>query len=252
MVSAILNRRLSRPENITVSDVSEPRRQYLAQRYGVTATDDNIRAAEGADILVLAVKPQNLAGVLEQLGGHLRAGLLVLSIIAGAKIKTMRRGLKHRRIVRSMPNTPARIGEGVTVWTATPQVTERQIRRSRSILGAMGMEIQVNDERYLDMSTSISGSGPAYFFYFVESLVEAAVKLGIPRDMAEKLASQTISGAAQLIKQSGTPPAELRRAVTSKGGTTAAALEVLDESGFHRMVLQAVKAAYDRARELGG
>ena len=251
MLAAILSKRLSKPQHIRVSDISEPRRQHIAQRYGVTVTDDNHYAAESADVLVLAVKPQNLPEVLNELGGYLKAKQLVLSIIAGAKIETLRHGLKHRRIARSMPNTPAQIGEGITVWTATTQVTERQLRQACAILKAMGSEIYASSEKYLDMATPISGSGPAYFFYFVETLVESAVKLGIPQDIAEKLVLQTMFGAAHLIQQSGKTPADLRRAVTSSGGTTAAALEKLDKSGFQQMILQAVNAAYKRARELG-
>jgi len=251
MLAAVLRTRLSRPQSICVSDISESRRQYLEQKYGVPVTDNNRKAVETADVIVLAVKPQSLAEVMTELGGQLKPRQLVLSIIAGTRIRMLRRGLKHRRIVRVMPNTPSQIGEGMTVWTATRQVTDRQKKQVRSILGVMGKEIRFDDEKHIDIATAISGSGPAYFFLFVESLVESAVKIGIPRETAETLVLQTMLGAARLIQQSDKPPAELRRMVTSPGGTTAAAIEQFENDHFSQIVLQAVTAAYKRARELG-
>jgi len=150
-----------------------------------------------------------------------------------------------------MPNTPAQIGEGISVWTATAEVTEMQKEWASSILGTMGNEIYVADEKYLDMATAVSGSGPAYFFLFVESLIESAVHIGLPRDIAEELVLQTMLGSGHLIQKSGKPPAELRRMVTSPGGTTAEALLQLEKSGFSNLVRQAVTAAYNRARRLG-
>ena len=164
----------------------------------------------------------------------------------------MRDGLKHKRIVRSMPNTPAQIGEGMTVWTATQEVDERQRKAARSILAVMGKEIFVEDEQAIDMATAVSGSGPAYFFLFVEALIDAAVGVGLPRPMARTMVLQTMLGAGRLIEKSGTEPAELRRMVTSKGGTTAEALRVFEEGNFSPLVVRAVAAAHRRARELGG
>ena len=251
MFTAILGKRLSEPQNIRVSDISEARRQYLQQKYDIIATDNNRAAAEKGDIIILAVKPQHLSQVMAEFSGSIKPGQLVLSIIAGARIKTLRQGLRHRRIIRTMPNTLAQIGEGITVWTATKQVTLKQAKQARSILGAMGKEIHVEDEKYLDMSNAISGSGPAYFFLFVESLIDAGVKIGIPRDTAEKLVLQTMIGATHLVQQSDKSPAELRRAVTSPGGTTAAAISQFETGNFNQLVRQAVIAAYKRARELG-
>jgi len=251
MLAAALEDGLAKPESIWVSDVSQERCQALAQKYGVTAMAGNLEAISGKDIVVLAIKPQNLAEVMTEIGGQLKPGQVVFSIVAGARIETLSKGLQHGAIARAMPNTPAQIGEGMSVWTATPQVTGEQKGLVGAILGAMGAEIYVEDEKYIDMATAISGSGPAYFFMMAESLIEAAVAIGLPRDMARRLVVQTMLGSGRLIQQSGEEPAQLRRKVTSPGGTTARALEQFEKGQFAELVKRAVKAAYDRARELG-
>jgi len=251
MLAAVLEKDLAKPKAIWVSDVSEARRQHLEQKYGVAMAGSNRQAVEKGEVVVLAIKPQNLAEVMAELGGRLKSGQLVLSIIAGAKIDTLSKGLKHNVIARAMPNTPAQIGEGISVWTATPVVTEQQRKWVGAILGAMGGEIYVADEEYIDMATAISGSGPAYFFLMVESLIDAAVAIGLPRDMARELVLQTMLGSGRLIQKSGEEPAELRRKVTSPGGTTAQALLQFEKAGFADLIKRAVRAAYDKARELG-
>jgi pyrroline-5-carboxylate reductase len=251
MLAAVLEEGLAKPEAISVSDISQDRRQALAKKYGVAAIASNLQAISDKEIVILAVKPQNLAEVIAELKGKLKAGQVVLSIIAGAKIETLSEGLKHSAIARAMPNTPAQISQGMSVWTATPQVSEEEKGLVGAILGAMGAEIYVDDEKYIDMATAISGSGPAYFFLMVEALVEAAAAIGLPRDMAQQLAVQTMLGSAQLIERSGEEPAELRRRVTSPGGTTARAIEQFEKGQFIELVRRAVQAAYDRARELG-
>jgi len=251
MLAAVLEDGLAKPEAIWVSDVSTARRKALVQRYGVAAMASNREAVLDKEIVVLAVKPQILTGVMAELSGQLESGQVVLSIIAGARIDTLSKGLNHAAVARAMPNTPAQIGEGMTVWTATPQVNEAQKGLVGAILAAMGVEIYVNDENYLDMATAVSGSGPAYFFLMAESLIEAAVAIGLPRDMARRLAVQTVLGSGRLIQQSGEEPAQLRKKVTSPGGTTARALEQFEKGQFAELVKRAVKAAYDRARELG-
>jgi len=252
MVSAILDKGLTRPQAIGVSDVDKGRRDYLARKYTVAVTSSNRQTAATGDVVVLAVKPQNLAEVMTELGGRLKPAQLVLSIIAGARIDTLSLGLKHRCIVRVMPNTPAQIGEGMSVWTATAEVTEEQRGWAKAILGAMGKEIYVDDESYIDMATAVSGSGPAYFFLVVESLVNAGVEIGLPRALARELVLQTMLGSGYLIQKSGKEPAELRRMVTSPGGTTAKALLCLEKGDFSQLLIEAVKAAYDKAKRLGG
>lgn len=251
MLSAILGRKLSQSQSISLSDVSQPRRQYLEQKYGVAVTGDNRLATNRADVVVLAIKPQNLAEVMAGLNGQLKPAQLVLSIVAGAKINTLCRGLDHNCVVRAMPNTPAQIGEGITVWAATAEVTEQQKGWAGSILGAMGKEIYVDDEKYLDMATAVSGSGPAYVFLFVEALVDAARHIGLPRDMAQELVLETLLGSGHFLQKSGKQPLELRRMVTSPGGTTAEALRQLEKGKFTELVKRAVEAAYDKAQRLG-
>ncbi|MFC1937559.1 pyrroline-5-carboxylate reductase [Chloroflexota bacterium] len=252
ILSAVLDRGLGTPQDISVSDVSDVRRQHLKQKYGVTVTGDNLEAAIKGDIVLMAIKPQSLDEVLPGLSGQLSPAQLVLSIIAGKRIETLRQGLRHNTVVRAMPNTPAQIGQGISVWTATAEVTEQQKARAGSILGVMGKEIYVTDEEYIDMATAVSGSGPAYFFLFVEALVAGSVSIGVPHDMAQQLVLQTFLGSGHFLEKSGKEPVELRRMVTSPGGTTAAALKVLEQGKFTEMVQQAIAVAYQRAKELGG
>ncbi|HJM36708.1 MAG TPA: pyrroline-5-carboxylate reductase [Dehalococcoidales bacterium] len=251
ILSRILERKLSTRKTTFISDISESRRQSLKQTYRVNTTDNNRSAAVVSEVVLLAIKPQNLTQVMAELNEQLKPSQLVLSIAAGTKIETLYRGLRHNSIVRAIPNTPAQVGAGITVWTATAEVNEQQKGWARSILGAIGEEIYVADEKYLDMATAVSGSSPAYFFLFMETLVKAAVDIGLPRDMAEKLVLQTMLGSSYLLQKSGKPPAELRRMVTSPGGTTAEALLQFDRGGLGNLVKQAVTAAYEKAKKLG-
>ncbi len=252
ILAAVLSKGLSTAQTTFVSDVSEARRQYLEQKYCVGLTNDNRLAAERGDVVILAVKPQNLAQAMTDLNGRLKPGQLVLSIIAGARIETLCRGLNHNYVVRAMPNTPAQIGEGMTVWTATPAVTAEQKGWAAAILGALGNEIHVDDEKYIDMATAVSGSGPAYVFLFIESLVDAGVLIGLPRGMAQELVLHTLLGSAHFLQKSGKTPAELRNMVTSPGGTTAEALFKFEKGGFAGLVIEAVLACYEKAKKLGG
>ncbi|OGO00336.1 MAG: pyrroline-5-carboxylate reductase, partial [Chloroflexi bacterium RBG_13_52_12] len=198
ILGAMLEKKLCKPADISVSDISESRRDYLKKKYGITVTASSREAVSGKNVIVLAVKPQNINEVLADLKGILKPGQLVLSIAAGVKISTISRGLGHGSIVRSMPNTPAQIGLGISGWTATGEVSEEQKAWARTILGAMGQEIYFDDEEYLDAVTAVSGSGPAYFYLFAESLIDAAVEVGLARKDAEELVSQTMLGAAHL------------------------------------------------------
>ncbi|MFC2042088.1 pyrroline-5-carboxylate reductase [Chloroflexota bacterium] len=257
MLEAVL-KSLPAPHGIFVSDISDARLLTIKQKYSgkfsttaLSTTCNNREAAEGSDVIVLAIKPQNLAEVMAELSGLLQPNQLVMSIITGAKLSTLCKGLKHKTVVRVMPNTPAQIGQGISVWAATTEVTNQQKEWARSIISVMGQEIYVDEEKYLDMATAVSGSGPAYFFLFVESLVEAAKSIGLQQDVAEKLVLQTMMGSGYLMEKSDKPTVELRRMVTSPGGTTAAALHKLEEGQFTELIKQAVAAAYNRAKELG-
>jgi pyrroline-5-carboxylate reductase len=251
IIASLLRKKVTSPAEITVSDVSPGRLDYLYEKYGVTTTANNSLAVAQADVIVLSVKPQILPGVLVEMKGKLKSSQLVLSIAAGVSIAKIRSGLDHKKIIRSMPNTPAQIGEGMTVWNATREVTKLQKGQARSILKLMGEEIEADDEKYLDMATAVSGSGPAYVFYFIEALAAAGVKVGLSPEVAGKLVMQTISGATHLLQKSGKTPADLRKAVTSPGGTTAAAIARFEEGDFAGLVAKAVEAAHNRAKELG-
>ncbi|MFH1650777.1 MAG: pyrroline-5-carboxylate reductase [Chloroflexota bacterium] len=251
LIASLLSRGVSAPEDIIASDISESRCRYLEERYRIATTSDNRAAVAGRDMVVLAVKPQVLPGVMVGLKGALKPAQLVLSIIAGATVKTLVEGLGHRAVVRVMPNTPAQIDEGISVWTTTDAVTPQQRELAGKVLGVTGEEIYVPDEALLDMATAVSGSGPAYFFYFVEALADAAADIGLPPDIAARLVMQTFLGSAHLLQKSGKTPAELRKAVTSPGGTTAAALQALEQGQFPALVTRAVRAALRRAQELG-
>jgi pyrroline-5-carboxylate reductase len=183
MLSAIISRGIAKPDDVKVSDISEDRRKYLSDKYGVSAVASNATAIAGADIIVLAVKPQSLPSVLPGLNGHIGPNQLVLSIIAGATVAKLTAGLGHECLIRTMPNTPAQIGEGVTVWLATSRVTSKQKEDARAIMSVMGKEIEVFAEDYLNMATAVSGSGPAYVFLFMEALEKAAREIGLPADM---------------------------------------------------------------------
>ena len=250
VIAGLLHKKLSQPENITASGPRHERGEQLLKKYGIKVTTDNASAASQADVVVLSVKPQRLSDVMKGLKG-IRADALVLSIIAGANIKKIGTGLKHKSVVRSMPNTPGQIGEGISVWTASKEVTTEQQETARAILGALGAEVFVEDEGYLDMATALSGSGPAYVFLFTEALIDAGVHLGFPRRIAEQLVLQTIKGSASFYEQAERHPATLRNQVTSPGGTSAEALYYLEKAGFRTAISRAVWAAYQRSLELG-
>ena len=252
MLAAVLDKKIISPENIVVSDVSQARLEHLKKSYHVRVMADNSQAVAEGELVILAIKPQNLAQIMAELKDGLKSGQLVLSIVAGARIDGLRLGLGHNRIVRVMPNTPAQIGAGISVWTATGDVTQEQKSEVGRILGAMGKEIFVADEGYLDMATAISGSGPAYVFLFAEALVSAALEIGLPEKIAVELVLETIVGSGQFARKSDKSLALLRQVVTSPGGTTAEALSCFEKGKFTDIIIKAVKAAYIRARELGG
>lgn len=252
MLYAILSKTVATAADITVADVNPTRRRHLRQEYGVRITGSNTEAAGEADVVLMVVKPQNLADVMAGIAGRLQDSQLVLSIVAGASTARLSQGLMHKAIVRAMPNTPAQIGQGITVWTATAEVNGQQKGQAAAILRAMGREIYVADENYLDMATAVSGSGPAYVFLFMEALIAAAIDIGLPPDTAKQLVLETVAGSAAFAEKSGKELSELKRMVTSPGGTAAAALAVLDEGCFSELVKKAVATAHRRAGELGG
>jgi pyrroline-5-carboxylate reductase len=250
MIAGLLRQKLAEPGHLLASGPRAERVEQLKEKYGILPFTDNSAAASQADVIVLSVKPQRLSGVMKALKG-IKPEALVLSIIAGAGIRKISSGLKHNAIVRSMPNTPAQIGEGITVWTISPSVTPEQQETARAILGALGDEVFVEDEHYLDMATALSGTGPAYVFMFMEAMIDAGVHMGFPRRIAEQLVVKTLRGSVDFYQSNNLHVSALRNQVTSPGGTSAEALYYLEKAGFRTAISRAVWAAYQRSLELG-
>ena len=250
MIAGLLRQKLAKPGNLIASGPRAERGAELHEKYGIQTSMDNAAAVHEADVVVLSVKPQRLSEVMKGIKS-LSPDVLVLSIVAGASIKKIGAGLKHKAIIRSMPNTPGQIGQGITVWTASPETSPEQREMAQKILGALGQEVFVEDESYLDMATALSGTGPAYVFLFTEALIDAGVHMGFPRRIAEQLVLQTIKGSAAFYEQAEKHPAALRNQVTSPGGTSAEALYYLEKAGFRTAISRAVWAAYQRSLELG-
>jgi pyrroline-5-carboxylate reductase len=252
MVAAILNKGLLSPADIVASDVSPQRRDLLARQYGLAITEDNTRVAAEADIALLAVKPQEFKSVAKVIQGHLNSRQTVVSIMAGVRVEQICSALNHPMVVRVMPNTPAMVGEGMSLWTATDAVDEEAREKVRNLLTALGRELYVTDEKYLDMATAVSASGPAFIFLVMEALTDAGVHIGLRRDLAIQMVTQTVLGTARLAQETGTPFSELRHMVTSPAGTTAEGLRVLENARVRAAVIEAIIATYEKAKTLGG
>jgi pyrroline-5-carboxylate reductase len=253
MIKGLLDHKLLPADHITASDVRAERGAELAERYRVSPAQDNVVAARDSDIVVLSVKPQFVGEVFEDLGQEvIKPNAMVLSIVAGTTIGRIAKGLNHQAIVRVMPNTPAQVGMGMSVWTATSAISEAQRQQAKTILAALGKELYVNHEDYLDMATALSGTGPAYVFLVMEALIDAGVHMGFSRRVAEQLVLQTMGGSVEFARASRLHPAELRNMVTSPGGTSAEALYQLEKGGLRTVISKAVWAAYQKSKYLGG
>ena len=251
MIAGMLRGELVEPGQVVASHPRPERREHLEREYGVRTVASNVEAVDGADVILLGIKPQMLAKVGREIGPHLRRGQLVLSVLAGPTTAALVGILGHDQVVRSMPNTPARLGKGMTVWYATPATTEAQRAQAAALLGALGHQLEVDDEKMVAMATAVSGTGPTYVFLVMEALIDAAVHLGFPRHIAHDLVIETLEGSTLFAKQSGMHPAELRNMVTSPGGTSAAALHELESGRLRTVLSEAVWAAYRRTVELG-
>jgi pyrroline-5-carboxylate reductase len=251
MIAGLIRGNLVTREQIVASHPRPERRDELARTHGIRVTASNVDAVNGADVVLLAVKPQMLARVGREIGPRLNRGQLVLSIVAGATTTALEGLLGHRELVRSMPNTPAQVGRGMTVWYATPETTADHRAQARALLSSLGAELEVDDEKLVAMATAVSGTGPTYVFLVMEALVDAAVHLGFPRHVAHDLVVETLDGSTLFAKQSGAHPAVLRNMVTSPGGTSAAALHELESGRLRTVLSEAVWAAYRRTVELG-
>lgn len=251
MIAGLLRGALVQPDRVVASHPRQERREALEREYGIRTVADNLEAVKDADVVVLGIKPQMLNRVGREIGPHLRRGQLVLSVLAGATTTALTGILGHDQVVRSMPNTPARLGKGVSVWYATPETTDAQRAQAAALLGALGLQLEVDDEKMVAMATAVSGTGPTYVFLVMEALIDAAVHLGFPRHVAHDLVIETLEGSTLFAKQSGMHPAELRNMVTSPGGTSAAALHELESGRLRTVLSEAVWAAFRRTVELG-
>ena len=237
--------------DVAIGEPRPERREYLTRELGVATVERNLDAADGADLVVLSVKPQDLHVVFDEFESELSRDQTALSIVAGAKLETIRKGMKNDRVIRVMPNTPAQIGHGMTMWTCSEQVDQSKRDFTRSALSTIGQEIFVEDEKYLDMATALSASGPAYVFLFLEALIDAGVYVGLPRDVARTMTLQTVFGSTKLVMDTGRHPADLKDMVVSPGGTTAEGLQALERAGVPAALVEAVNAAYLKSIKLG-
>lgn len=237
--------------SIRVCDPSEQARAHLQKTFSVPTWTDAAEAIEGADVIVLAVKPQTMPLVLEQLRGQVDPGQLILSIAAGITMQSIRQSLgDSQAVIRSMPNTPALVGRGITGIVAGTHCSGLHRQRAEEILSAAGEVVWLEDESLMDAVTAISGTGPAYFFLLAEALSAAARELGLPADTSDRLASITCFGAGAMLASSPGEAEELRLRVTSPGGTTQAAMVVMEDGKFKDLVFRAAEAACNRSREL--
>lgn len=247
MIKGTLAHQLLKPADISCADPLPKRVADLAERYGVRASTDNAEVVPGADVVVMSIKPQMLHEVTAKLQGKLTPNQLVLSIMAGITTQQLVDGLGVPAVVRVMPNTPAQIGMGMSVWCATEAVTPEQRDRARQVLSALGKELYVTHELQLDMATALSGSGPAFVFLFMEALVDAGVHMGFNRQVAKDLVIQTVKGSAEFAEQSPEHFAHLRNMVTSPGGTTADAIYQLEKGGLRTIISKAVHSAFQKS-----
>lgn len=250
MIAGLLADRLA-PERLVASHPRRDRREALVARHAIRLVSRNAEAVAGADIVVLAVKPQMLAAVMREVGPALADEQVVLSIVAGATLRTLSSGMGHAAVVRAMPNTPAQIRKGIAVWAAAPACTAGQRDLARAVLRSLGRESEVADEEFVAMATALSGTGPTYLFAVMEALIDAGVHMGFPRELAHDLVAETLVGSAQYAARSDLHPAQLRNAVTSPGGTSAAAIYELEKGRLRTVLSDAVWAAYRRTQELG-
>ena len=259
MIAGLLRKKLIGADNITGSHPRQARREELHVKYGIEMFEHNREAAlaaapdesQTASIVILAVKPQRLSLVLEELNGAIHSEQVVVSIVAGPKMQTIIDQLLHPAVVRAMPNTPAQIGEGVTAWTASPAVSEKQQTYVRALLEALGKTVRVDNERQIDMAMALSATGPTYIFLVMEALIDAGVHMGFSRHVAEQLVHQTMLGSVLFARESHKHPAELRNMVTSPGGTSAEAIYQMEKGSLRTVLSKAVWAAFQRAESLG-
>jgi len=254
LIKGIISAKVYAPQNIFASDIRAERLDYLAKQYGVRTFSENAELAAKVDILILSVKPQKMAEALRSIKDVLKKDTLVVSIAAGKKIADITDQLGDMPIIRVMPNTPALIGQAASALFANEKA-QPMLEKAVSIFSSVGLAFVVDSEDLIDAVTAVSGSGPAYYFLLMEEMTKAASQLGLPGETAKDLVLQTAKGASLLAVEAdkkGESPAELRRKVTSPGGTTEAALKVFAANKFSQLIISALTAASDRSRQLSG
>ena len=250
LIRGLLKVGVTEPSQVVGSDPRSDRMAELAETYGIRTTGDNVEVARQADILILAVKPQVMERVLEEIGPEIHAHALVISIAAGVPLSAIEARLPQARVIRSMPNTPALVGEGATAIAVGGHATEDDLAAAKRIFDSVGMTVAL-DEAQMDAVTGLSGSGPAYVFLVIEALADAGVKVGLSRHHAQALAAQTLLGSAKLLIETDEHPGRLKDMVTSPGGTAIAGLHTIEAGGLRTTLMDAVEAATKRSRELG-
>ena len=250
MIRGILKTGIYRNEDIVVTDIDSDRLEYFQRELKITGSADNKQAASTAKVIVLAVKPQQAAAVLNELSGNLPDNILLISIVTGFSTEKITASLDQAaRIIRVVPNTPALVGSGASAYCCGKGITDEDAHLVESILKSIGIAIQL-EEPLMNAVTALSGSGPAYVFYLVEALLKAGREIGLTEEVAHKLVIATVTGSAHILLETGIEPDELRRRVTSRGGTTEAAMEILNKKRTQQTIIAAVKAAHKRAKEL--
>jgi pyrroline-5-carboxylate reductase len=250
LIRGLVHAGVAGPEQVVGSDPREERCAEMTGRYGIRVVSDNVAVAKQADILVLSVKPQVMAKVLDEVGKHIHARALVISIAAGIPLTAIEAKLPQARVIRTMPNTPALVGAGATAIAAGGHATDEDLRAAKRIFDSVGTTV-ILEEAQMDAVTGLSGSGPAYIFLVIEALSDAGVKVGLSRYNAQALAAQTVLGSAKLLIETNEHPGRLKDMVTSPGGTAIAGLHTLEAGGLRTTLMDAVEAATRRSRELG-
>ena len=251
LIKGLLGRNFILSKNIIGMDVSNERLHYIKKTYSVQTVHKHREAVERGDIIILAVKPQDIAKVLQKIADEINRSKLLISIAAGVSLKFIESYFSSKiRLIRVMPNTPALIKEGAAALSKGKSATEDDLETARNIFNTVGKTVIV-DEKLMDAVTGLSGSGPAYIFTILEALVAAGVKMGLSREVSQELSVQTLLGSAKMLVETGEHPARLRDMVTSPGGTTIAGLHALERGGLRGTIMNAVEAATKRSKELG-
>ena len=252
MMSGIVSGEIFRANEIIMSDVSSDRLAFISEKYGVEVTTDNIAVAKNAEVMILAVKPQYYTQVITEIAPFVTKEQLIITIAPGQTLSSLteRFGSDDLKIIRTMPNTPAMVGAGITAVTPNANVTAEELEYVRTILGGFGIS-EVISEHLMDAVVSVSGSSPAYVFMFIEAMADAAVADGMPRAQAYRFAAQAVMGSAKMVLETGKHPGELKDMICSPAGTTIEAVRVLEEKGLRSAVIEAMKACTERSRSLG-